>query len=423
MRGRRMLGRAGWNLFDQVLSSGTNAALSFLVARSVDATEFGGLAVALSVFAIMIGLTRALGTSPLGVRFSGTRGADFRTAASSASGAALAISLVAGAGCMAASEVVGGPTASTLLTLGFALPGLLVQDACRQIFFAAARPAAAAANDAVWAVAQIGMVALLLESGVSTVWPFVAAWGASAVLAALVGLFQAGVVPRPKLTAGWLRRHRSLTGYLTGQFLAVQGSQQGALLAIAGLASLDAIGALRGVQILLGPTTILAVAAASFAVPEFARRRAQLDLRGWLISALGVSSVVGVLGLAWGLLILVLPGGFGAWLLGSTWPGVRSILVPTVLGQLGATISIGPSVMIVAMDRSRRTFILSLLQSPMILVGGIGGVLIDGARGAAWGFALVFWVMAPIHWLVLRREARWRPTLEPGDSAPPTPPR
>lgn len=411
---RRTLGRASWNLLDQVLSSGTNAALSFLVARSVDATEFGGLAVALSVFAILVGLTRALATSPLGVRFSDAPTAAFRTAASSASGAALAISLVAGAGCLAASTVVGPPTASTLLTLGVVFPGLLVQDACRQVFFAAARPAAAAANDAVWAVAQIGLIAVLLHSGVSTVWPLVAAWGGSAVLAALVGLLQARMVPRPQLAARWVSRHRDLTGYLVGQFLALQGSQQGALLVIAGLASLDAIGALRGVQVLLGPTTILAVAAVSFAVPEFSRRRSRLDVRGWLTSALCVSAVVGVLGLAWGVLFIVLPGSVGASLLGQTWPGVQSILVPTILGQLAATIGLGPSAMLVAMDRTRRTFLLSMLQSPLILVGGIGGALLHGALGAAWGFALVFWVMAPVNWIVLGREARRRPTLESG---------
>ena len=100
-------------------------------------------------------------------------------------------------------------------------------------------------------------------------------------------------------------------------------------------------------------------------------------MRGWLTSALSVSAVVSVLGLAWGALFIVLPGAVGAWLLGQTWPGVQSILVPTILGQLGATIGLGPSVMLVAMDRTRRTFLLSMLQSPLILLGGIGGVLLE----------------------------------------------
>ena len=61
--------RAGWNLVDQVISSVTNAALSFVVARSVDVEQFGGFAVAFSVFALAVGLSRALATSPLGIRF------------------------------------------------------------------------------------------------------------------------------------------------------------------------------------------------------------------------------------------------------------------------------------------------------------------------------------------------------------------
>ena len=69
--------RAGWNLVDQVISSGTNAVLSILIARSVDETAFGSFAVAFTVFGFLVGASQAVSTSPLGVRFTTASPAAF----------------------------------------------------------------------------------------------------------------------------------------------------------------------------------------------------------------------------------------------------------------------------------------------------------------------------------------------------------
>ena len=157
------------------------------------------------------------------------------------------------------------------------LPALLTQDAWRFVFIAEGRPRAAAINDAVWAVAQIGAIVALLSVDINTVAPLVLAWGGAAGVAAAVGVRQARIWPRPRRTRRWLRDNRDLTGYLLAEFGTLQGCQQGALLVIGVVASLEAIGALRGAQVLLGPANILQVAAFSFAVPELSRRRGRAD--------------------------------------------------------------------------------------------------------------------------------------------------
>jgi hypothetical protein len=68
------------------------------------------------------------------------------------------------------------------------------------------------------------------------------------------------------------------------------------------------------------------------------------------------------------------------------------------------------------MDRAKVSLTLESLFGPLTLIGGVGGVLIGGAVGAAWGFAAPFWILLPVWWLVLRREAR-RITTAP-DRAP-----
>lgn len=406
MRFRGALARASWNLIDQVISSATNAILAFLVARSVSSDDFGGFSVAFTIFSVCIGLSRAVAASPLSVRFSGAEPGDFRPASAAGTGTALSFGLVTGAACLVSAALLDGPVRDSLLALGLVLPGLLVQDAWRLVFFAEARPRAAAANDAFWAVLQIGAVVALTRAGWDTIGLLVFAWGASACAAALLGIRQSRTLPRLRQTRAWLRAHWSLTRYLVLEYVTLQGGQQLAMLIIASVGTLSAVGALRGSQTILGPTTILAIGMYSFALPEFSRRREQLGVRGWMGGALVMSAFVTGLSVLWGGLFLVLPDAIGRELLGDSWAGTRAILVAAIVQQAGAAIAIGPATMLYAMDRAKVTLSIHAVLSPLLLIGGVGGVLLDGANGAAWGFAIAFWSVVPAWWFKVLREAR-----------------
>lgn len=406
MRTPAVLRRASWNLVDQVISSGTNAALSFLIARSVSSADFGGFAVAFTVFSLIIGVSRAVSTSPLSVRFTSVPPEEFRQAAAAGVGTAFTLGIISGLGALVAGAIVGGAAGGALIALAVVLPGLLSQDAWRLVFFAEARPQAAALNDAVWAVTQLGAVGALVLLDIESIGPLVLVWGLSAAAAALMGLRQSGIRPHPRAAGTWLSRHRGLTGYLLAEFVTVQGGQQAALLIIASVGSLEAIGALRGTQVLLGPATILAIGMYTFALPEFSRRRASLSVRGWMRGGLALSLLVTGFAVAWGVLFLVLPDSVGAALLGDSWPNTKSILVAAIVGQAGATVVIGPSTMLYAMDRARVTVRVHAVLAALILGCGVGGVYLDGANGAAWGFAVAFWAVVPAWWVLVHREAR-----------------
>lgn len=396
--------RAGWNLADQVVSSGTNAVLSFLVARSVDGATFGGFAVAFTVFTLLVGVSRALATSALAIRCSDAAHEQFQVSAAAAVGTALGLGVLSGAVCLVVGSLLEGPGAAALRALGLVLPGLLVQDAWRMVFFARGRGAAATANDAVWATVQLAALAALLLADAAGVTLLVLAWGGAAAVAAFVGVRQAQVRPRPGAAVDWLRRHRDLSGYLVLEFGVLQGAQQGALLVIAAVAPLSVIGALRGVQVVLGPTTILAVSVFTFAVPELARRRGTLTARQWRRTGLGLSCAVAVLGSCWGAVFVLLPDAAGRALLGDTWPGVDQVLGASIVMQAGAALSLGPSVLLYAMDRAPVTFRIHAALAPLLGIGSIGGVLLAGAEGAAWGMAVAFWAVLPSWWLRLHRE-------------------
>ncbi|WP_052710778.1 hypothetical protein [Pseudofrankia sp. DC12] len=401
--------RAIWTLVDQLISSGTNSILMFVVAREVSKADFGAFSVAFAVFAVVIGFSKAAGAQPLSIRYSGAPERVFARAAARATGAALLLGVLVGAGCTLVGAALGGLTGSALVTLGLVLPGLLVQDQWRQVFFAQGRPAAAAANDGVWAVVQIIGVALLLSRHVTLAAPMLLAWGAAAAVAALIGVAQAGFWPAPGHGLDWVREHRDINGYLALEYITVQGALNASLLIIGVIGAVELVGALRGVQTLLGPTTILAMGLVSWAIPEFSRRT-DLTAAARMRAAYLLSAAVASVGIVWGLGFLFLGvvrvGGhqLGQSLLGDTWPQTHRLLALSIVQQAGAASTVGVSCMLIALGRAKNTFRLNVIAAPQLLLYPVVGVALGGGTGAVLGFTVANWIMLPF-WVRMLRDA------------------
>ena len=72
--------RFGWGLADQAMSSLSNAAMSFYVARELGAAQFGAFSLAYVTYSFALNASRGLATDPLLVRFSGTNLVTWRRA-------------------------------------------------------------------------------------------------------------------------------------------------------------------------------------------------------------------------------------------------------------------------------------------------------------------------------------------------------
>src|SRR5690242_17170209 len=153
---RALVHKAGWNLLDQMLSSGTNAALSILVAKQVDHTEFGAFSTAFLLFTLFIALERALAGQVLSIRHSSAEAAEWSDIAGRALGTVLALGAPAGALLIVAGRMLGGQLEWPLIAVGVTMAPLIMQDTVRSVFFAQGRPKLAALNDFVWAVVQFG---------------------------------------------------------------------------------------------------------------------------------------------------------------------------------------------------------------------------------------------------------------------------
>jgi O-antigen/teichoic acid export membrane protein len=390
--------RGSWNLIDQALSAITNVVVAFVVARAVDADGFGAFAVAFLVFTLAIGVARALAGQPLSIRFAGAEPAELVAAAGAGMAAVVGFAAVVGIACGVAGLVMGEVLGSTLLAMGIALPALLLQDTCRMTFFAQKRPHLAALNDTIWALVQFPVMAGLVVYDVTHPWAYVLAWGGGALCAAAVGVFQIGT--RPAGGGSWLLRQRDLVGYLVAEYLLNAGVYQGGLLAVGALVGLGDVGSLRAAQVLLGPLGILSAACWTFLLPELSSRPRDGSTSARI--AVGISSAMAGISIVYGLILLVLPDSLGVDLLGDTWTGARSVLLPMAIGSAALGATVGPQLVVFARGRAKVLLFLQAVQAPVLLVCLVTGILVAEAVGAAWGIATNSLLMVPICFALLR---------------------
>jgi O-antigen/teichoic acid export membrane protein len=394
---RRLGSRIGWNICDQALSSLTNAALSILIARAVTQDAFGAFALCFTIYAIVVGVSRGLVSEPLTVRYGDASPEVFDRARRGAAGSALAVGVLVGLVLLALASTQSELVREPLAALALCMPGLLLQDAIRYAFITQGNPRRAAANDFVWAVLQLVAVAWLLYKDTSSAGPFVLAWGGAAIAAALYGIGQTRAMPAVGSAARWIWEQIHLSRFFVAEYLTVLGSLQVALLLVGAIAGVDAVGAIRGATVVLGPLNILMFGAFAFSIPELVRRR-ELPLKRHVQLAASISGTLVAAVAVWATLMLVLPTSVGVDLLGDTWHGARSVLAPVAVTFAGIAACLGPLCTLRAFGAARESFLVGVLVASLLLVLGTIGVVIDEARGAAIGFAIAQWIAVPVIW-------------------------
>lgn len=395
--------RAGWGLVDQALSASTNVAVFFVVAHQVDLKGLDSYAIAFYAFTLLIGIERALVGQIFGVRYSGAQGAPWRRAAGEGLGAVLvgtsAASLLM---LLVAVTTLSSPLRQTLMAAAAVLPFLVLQDACRMAFFAQGQPHLAALNDFVWAVVQAVATTVLLLQGKGDAPDLVAIWGLSAGVATALALVQLRVLPRPAGAIAWIGRTWSVSAFLLAEYLLGAGAFNGGFLAVGALVEDGAVSSIRGAQVLLGPLFILNAAVLTFSLPEIARRTT-LTLTDRRRVALVISAGMLVVSLGYTALLLTVPDSLGVWLFRDDWRLAHSVLLPVALGTAAAGAAAGPAVVIYGMAMTRQAIRVMFVEAPLVFALLIGGALLGGVVGAAWGLAIDQVLMLPMWYLVLRR--------------------
>lgn len=398
--------RLGWGVADQVVSSLTNFAVAIYIARSLGAVKFGAFSLAFVIYSFSLNASRGLGTDPLLVRFSDTEPRIWRRAVADCTGTAAVVGLAAGACVLVAAMAFDDTLREAFLALGLTMPGLLLQDSWRFSFFACGRGSQAFLNDTVWAVALFPALIILNATGHASVFWFVFAWGASAAAGAIVGPFQARVIPKLPNAWGWMSRHRDL-----GPRYLLEGTSNAgsSLLFNFGLAltlGLADVGYVRAANTLMGPFMVVFFGMGLVTLPEAARvlRRSPRHLP---LFCMLVSGGLTLLALAWGIFLLVaLPRGLGNLMLRELWRPTYPLVLPGTIGIMGGCASSGAGVGMHALGRARRSLRAMVTTSAATVVLGLAGALADGAVGAMLGAGTAAWIGALFFWWQLRAALR-----------------
>jgi O-antigen/teichoic acid export membrane protein len=367
----------------------------------VSPEEYGAFALAFAVYSLVVSLTQATSAQVVVIRYSGSSEERQLHAGAAAAGFSVLLGAVCAAIAMLFAPWSGAPVRSVLLALAVLLPALVLQDTWRTVFVARGAPRAMFANDMVWVLLQAAAIACLLLFGVDTAWPYVMAWSSAALLAGLLGTRRFGRRPTYRTAGWWMREHREVSLPSLANALAGLGTTQVAFVLIAALGGLEDVGALRAAQTVLGPLNIVGFAATGFAVPEIVRR--DLSRQGLWRAAMALSAFILAVDAVWGGLVLLVPDEMGAALFGETWANARDALPGMVLFTCLIGITVGASAVTRALNWAEFNFWVSAMLGPAILLFAVLGVVLDGAAGAAYGFAAAAGLVAIPCWILTYR--------------------
>jgi hypothetical protein len=110
----------------------------------------------------------------------------------------------------------------------------------------------------------------------------------------------------------------------------------------------------------------------------------------------GLTLAVAVLNAA---VMLLLPARLGHLLLGASWHYAKPLLLPAGVQIVCFAVGSGPMAALLGLRALGRTMALNIATTGVLLVGGLGGSLWDGARGALWMIAAGTGILALATWL------------------------
>jgi len=394
--------RLSWGVADQAVGALTNFLLSIYIARTLGAVQFGSFTLAYVTYGFANNISRGLAIEPLLTRFSGLDLAAWRRAAAGSTGTALVVGLVTGACASLAGWLMGGTTGLAFLALGMVLPGLMLQDSWRYALFAQRLGHHAFLNDLLWAAVQVCLLLVLRSSGHANVFGCVLAWGAGAAVGAVVGAWQAGVVPSLARVRGWLAEHRDIGPRYLAENTGNNASDTFRSFAVSGILGLASVGYIQAAGTLMGPFRIIYLGLSLIVTPEAVRilRRSPRRLP---LFCLVLSVGLALLALAWGTALLVaMPRGLGDLTLGELWHPTYPLVLPSALALISAGATLGAVQGLRALNAARRSLRAVLAGSVVVLAATLVGAELGGLVPAMYCYGIASWVSTLLTWTQFR---------------------
>ncbi|MGW2652243.1 hypothetical protein ACWC1D_01055 [Streptomyces sp. NPDC001478] len=366
---------------DQGVTALTNILVLVVAARLSTVADFARFSAVYLVFTVLLGISGAYTGQPLVLH----RGQDpaTRGACRSAVAFTLLAATAAGGALAAVCALLPGQTATALTVLGLVLPAVLGQDTARYAFATLHAQHLALTADTLRLVCVIG--ALSVQPHGAPAARLVLVWGLSALPALLLSL----AVLRRR-TAGTPVRLCPLLGrgHLGRRFVVEFGvgnaSSQLSVLGLGAVGNPLVVGALRGATTLFGPLNVLFTSATGFGPPLLGRLAGP---RRQIRATAALAAVLALTAAGWATVLALLPPSAGRHLLGDTWPAASALLPAT--GSQYAAMAVGTcGLLALRLLDPRATLSIQVVFSLAAVGFLIGGYLVGGIMGAAWGLCL-----------------------------------
>ncbi|MGH9155492.1 MAG: hypothetical protein ACRD1K_06595 [Acidimicrobiales bacterium] len=397
---RQVVGRAGWTLASQGLSSASNFVLTGMVLATVEGSAFAVFAICLTTYLLLLQFARyVIGIPVLVPSAAPDRGPDLRGAV----GVAAWTGIVASAPlCVVA--VLWPPGTSLFLLLAGAAPFLLVQDSLRHVAIAEGRPQVSAAGDAAWVGLQVALSGLVLRSPDASAAAITGAWVTAGAGSAIFlgGWLRVGPAPLSD-SRRWLREHAQLCRRVAVEFVVTSGSYYGLCFGLAAVAGAAELGHLRAAQTLFGPASVLLLGGAVLGVPESVRIRG--EGRRLVRFALLLSAGLALLALACGAAVYALLPNVGPRFFPDSWAAIRAVIPWLTLFGVSIGAGAGAIAGLRALDASRWVLTGRAVAGAIAVAVGLPASGWLGARGTFAGLGLAETILAVRAWRELCRRA------------------
>ncbi|CAI9390035.1 hypothetical protein [Microbacterium sp. T2.11-28] len=399
-------------ILDQIVSSLSNFALVALVAGVATTAEFGLFSLGYVLLLFFLGFQRALVGEVLLVRFSkaGERPAGVDD---SAAGVSVAVGVVSAVALAVCGLLAGGdPLMWTVLAV--AGPLVFVQDIVRYILIARARSGHALVSDAVWAVVALPVMVWLVAVS-APAWTVAAAWTAGGVVAMIVAIAYARVLPRPVSGARWIVANRDIAVRFSGEYASLNLSNTVVWFLLAGPLGVAGVAALRGASLLFSPLNTAFNAVRIAVVPDLVRSRGSRRYRSRLRETALILTGICVV---WSGVVLLLPDEIGRLVLGATWDVAADLRWPYAVQGLAMVAYTALLAHFRAAARHTSSTAMRGFLAGATLVLPMALAFAMAAAGAAWGFAAAV-ALSVVVGLVWETRARRREQRGPdADGAP-----
>ena len=403
---------------DQILSGGSNVLIAILAAHYLSVGSFGLFGIVFVVYAMVIGVYRALIADPMLVH---SRDAEDRLGEVIGTSLVLAFALgavvlIAGLGLQAINTQFG----FALVVLAACTPLLVLQDLGRYLGFALQRPSRAIVLDATWLGIMLVAVVVVGQLADNTLVSLIAAWGGSGALAGLLVFMQHRGV-RPHFSLSWLGHTWRFSWRYLISYVSLQGSALAVLTGVGAIAGATARGGVQGTILFIRPYTTFQIASVASGVGEISRHHLRgAPLRHHATKTTAITTAVALVN---AVVMLVLPDDVGKVFLGNAWDATKPLLLPTCAQILAMGLLTGARVGLLGMRAIQKALAVDLVGAGVFLAATLTGAVVAGASGALWFGAAGRAAMTVIWWVVFWTHAdrdQVAPTpqrLEPSEPA------